>query len=113
LKQYLFCKRLKQKSIFMTKNIVIPIAVSKESIAGCEFPAADVLNEKDKAALVLELENATKLGNIERSKIKIIFEDVDAVKQVETTVWATTDKRVVLKGGIVIPINRIHQIVLV
>ena len=79
----------------------------------CEFPAEDVLNAKDKEALVLLLENATKLGNMEHSKIKIVFEDSDAVKQVETTVWATTDKRVVLKGGVVIPINRIHQIVLV
>ncbi|MFN5630280.1 MAG: hypothetical protein ACK48W_13455 [Bacteroidota bacterium] len=97
----------------MPKNIVIPIQVNKESIAMCEFPAEDVLNAKDKEALVLLLENATKLGNMEHSKIKIVFEDSDAVKQVETTVWATTDKRVVLKGGIVIPINRIHQIVLV
>jgi hypothetical protein len=29
---------------------------------------------------------------------------------VETTIWATTDKRIVLKGGVVIPINRIHQV---
>jgi hypothetical protein len=97
----------------MPKNIVIPIQVNKESIAMSQFPADDVLNAKDKEALVLLLENATKLGNMEHSKIKIVFEDSDAVKQVETTVWATTDKRVVLKGGIVIPINRIHQIVLV
>ncbi len=97
----------------MPKNIVIPIQVNKESIATSQFPADDVLNAKDKEALVLLLESATKLGNMEHSKIKIVFEDSDAVKQVETTVWATTDKRVVLKGGIVIPINRIHQIVLV
>ena len=97
----------------MPKNIVIPIQVNKESIAMSQFPADDVLNAKDKEALVLLLENATKLGNMEHSKIKIVFEDSDAVKQVETTVLATTDKRVVLKGGIVIPINRIHQIVLV
>jgi hypothetical protein len=97
----------------MPKNIVIPMQVNKESIAMSEFPADDVLNATEKEALVLLLENATKLGNMEHGKIKIIFEDSDAVKQVETTVWATTDKRVVLKGGIVIPINRIHQIVLV
>jgi hypothetical protein len=97
----------------MQKNIIIPKQVNKESIATSEFPSQDVLSAEDKAELVLELEKATKLGNMERSKIKIIFEDSDAVKQVETTVWATTDKRVVLKGGIVIPINRIHKIVIV
>ena len=97
----------------MTKNIVIPMQVNKESIASCEFPSQDVLSAEYKDALILELEKATKLGNTERSKIKIVFEDADAVKQVETTVWATTDKGIVLKGGIVIPINRIHQIVIV
>jgi hypothetical protein len=48
----------------MPKNIVIPIQVNKESIAMSQFPADDVLNAKDKEALVLLLENATKLGNM-------------------------------------------------
>jgi hypothetical protein len=29
---------------------------------------------------------------------------------VETTIWATTDTAIMLKGGVVIPIHRIHSI---
>ncbi len=57
-----------------------------------------------------DLERALKLGNLEHNKIKIVFEDTDGVKQVETTVWGVTDKRVILKQGIMIPIHRIYEI---
>jgi hypothetical protein len=30
---------------------------------------------------------------------------------VETTIWGVTDNRVILKQGVVIPVNRIHKIV--
>lgn len=88
-----------------------PIIVSKESIADMTFPSEDVLNQTELIeARMKDLERATTLGNVEQNKNKIIFEDKEGVKQVETTIWATTDKRIVLKGGVVIPINRIHQV---
>jgi hypothetical protein len=59
---------------------------------------------------MLDLERATALGNVEHNKIKITFEDSEGLKQVETTIWATTDKRIILKGGVVIPIIRIHEV---
>ena len=62
---------------------------------------------------MLDLERATTLGNVEQTKIKIIFEDTESIKQVETTIWATTDKRIILKGGVVIPISRIHEVKIV
>jgi hypothetical protein len=90
---------------------ITPIIVSKESIAGLIFPAEDVLKtDAEKSVIKHELERATTLGNVEHNKTKIIFEDNGGVKQVETTIWATTDKRIVLKGGVVIPINRILQV---
>jgi len=88
-----------------------PIIVSKESIADLTFPNEEVLIQADAIqSRKNDLERATTLGNVEQNKTKIIFEDKDGVKQVETTIWATTDKRIVLKGGVVIPINRIHQV---
>jgi len=30
---------------------------------------------------------------------------------VETTIWGVTDNRVILKQGVVIPVNRIHKII--
>jgi hypothetical protein len=88
-----------------------PVTVQKEMISGFRFPEKDVLSSKDDMKIRLaDLERALKLGNLEHNKIKIIFEDTDGIKQVETTVWGVTDKRVILKQGIMIPIHRIYEI---
>jgi hypothetical protein len=55
------------------------------------------------------LYRALALGNLEHSKIRIYFEDNQSKKVVETTVWALTDQRVILKQGHSIPINRIYK----
>jgi hypothetical protein len=85
--------------------------IEKESIESLKFPNTEVLSDKD---LMIERESelnrAMSLGNLEHSKIKIYFEDDSSRKMVETTVWGVTDKRVILKQGVVIPINRIHKI---
>ncbi|MCF8423441.1 MAG: hypothetical protein K9H41_03755 [Bacteroidia bacterium] len=86
-------------------------AIEKEQIGTLKFPSNDVLND---AQLINErnsdLSRALSLGNLEHTKIKIYFEDNQSRKLVETTVWGVTDKRVILKQGVVIPINRVHKI---
>ena len=47
------------------------------------------------------------LGNSYRQKVKIIFKSDEGIQQVETTIWATTENNVVLKGGTSIPISSI------
>ncbi|MCC6372733.1 MAG: hypothetical protein IT236_17140 [Bacteroidia bacterium] len=85
--------------------------IEKEMIPDLRFPATEVLNNKAAIAERDEqLKRALSLGNLEHSKIGIYFEDGVSQKMVETTVWGVTDKRVILKQGIVIPINRIHKI---
>jgi hypothetical protein len=85
--------------------------IEKEKISGLKFPDSDVLNNSDHRKIrSSNLERALKLGNLEHNKIKIVFEDNEGMKQVETTVWGVTDKRVILKQGIVIPIHRIHDV---
>lgn len=85
--------------------------VEKEKIADLKFPATEVLIDPE---LIKERDNnlqrALSLGNLEHSKICIYFEDDTSSKMVETTVWGVTDKRVILKQGVVIPIHRIHSI---
>ena len=94
-----------------TTNVNMPLSVEKESIRGLKFPANDVLTSKDGISIRnSNLERALKLGNLEHNKIKIVFEDSEGMKQVETTVWGVTDKRVILKQGVLIPIHRIHEI---
>ena len=88
-----------------------PLSIEKENIRGLKFPANDVLTSSDEIKIrYSNLERALKLGNLEHNKIKIVFEDADGLKQVETTVWGVTDKRVILKNGVLIPIHRIHEI---
>jgi hypothetical protein len=83
--------------------------IEKENIEGLKFPNQEVLNsDVEIQKRQSDLERALSLGNMEQIKIKIFFEDTQSQKYVETTVWGVTDKRVILKQGVVIPINRIH-----
>lgn len=84
--------------------------IEKEAIADLNFPRKDVLEEKeDIARRRQELDRALSLGNLEHSKIKIYFEDDNSKKMVETTIWGVTEERVILKQGVVIPIQRIYK----
>jgi len=90
------------------------ILVEKEQIAGkLEFPKHDVLSESN-ARLEREtaLQRATKLGNNYKGKIRLIFSTLSGDHVVETTVWASTEKNVQLKGGVLIPIHAIKEVVL-
>ena len=87
--------------------------IEKESIENLKFPNKEVLTDKhlmnERRA---DLDRALTLGNLEHSKIKIYFADDESNKVVETTVWAVTDKRVILKQGVGIPIARILSVTL-
>ena len=86
-------------------------SIEKEEVAFLRFPDKEVLADN---TLIKQrdsdLKRALSLGNLEHSKIKIYFEDDTSPKYIETTVWGVTDKRVILKQNMVIPINRIHKI---
>lgn len=84
--------------------------IEKEFIDTLHFPHTDVLEEKeDIQRRNSELNRALSLGNLEHSKIKIFFEDDQSRKVVETTIWGVTDEKIILKQGVVIPINRIYK----
>jgi len=86
-------------------------SIDKEKIEALKFPSDEVLTDKDAIKeRESELNRALTLGNLEHTKIKIYFEDDMSKKIVETTVWGVTDKRVILKQGVVIPIHRVHKI---
>lgn len=92
----------------MTEEFTI---IEKEDIASLKFPSTDVLDDDNEVKTrISEINRALSLGNLEHSKIKIFFEDNESKKIVNTTVWAVTDKNVVLKQGVVIPINRIYKL---
>lgn len=87
--------------------------VEKELIEKMHFPQQEVLTDLD---LIkdrnLDAQKAMKLGNSFKDKIKIVFEDHEGVKMVVTTIWGVTEKYVMLKRGMTIPLHRIHQIII-
>ncbi len=92
----------------MTEEFTI---IEKEEIASLKFPTTDVLDDdNDIKTRVSDINRALSLGNLEHSKIKIFFEDNESKKIVNTTVWAVTDKNVILKQGVMIPIQRIYKL---
>lgn len=85
--------------------------IEKEEIEGLKFPAVEVLTEQEHIQERNEnLKRALTLGNLERGKARIYFADDQNLKVVETTVWGVTDKRIILKHGVVIPIHRVHKV---
>ncbi len=75
--------------------------VDRKEIPGFKFPATEVLKSAENRKIrTIKLENATRLGNIERYKVKIVFEDSEDIKMVYTTIWHSTEKYISLKGGI-------------
>lgn len=86
--------------------------VSKEEIKNFKFPKTDVFTDMEEInRRRIELDRSTILGNIEKQKVFIYFEDDQGLKKVETTIWATTEKNIALKSGVHIPIHRIYKIV--
>lgn len=90
------------------------LLVQKEEVASLHFPQDDVLFLKDdQARRKKRLDDAIALGNIEHEKVKILFQDIEGLKRVETTIWGVTDKSIILKKGVIIPIHRIVKIDLI
>lgn len=86
--------------------------IDKELITSLSFPNTEVLEDiADVKQRKEDLDRALSLGNLEHLKIKIYFEDDISFKMVETTIWGVTDNRVILKQGVVIPVNRIHKLI--
>lgn len=88
----------------------IPL-IEKESLDSLKFPQQDVLRDHlSISQRIKALHHATSLGNLDKHKVTIIFEDSTGLKRVNTTIWAITDKRIVLKNNRTIPIARIYTV---
>lgn len=86
--------------------------IEKENIKGLQFKGAEVLSDVNAQKVrASELHRGMLLGNAYKSKVKIIFESIAGMNMVNTTIWATTDKNVVLKGGLLIPICSIIEVI--
>ncbi len=88
-------------------------AIEKELIEKTHFPTGEVLNSPEQIKQRLsQAKNASTLGNSFKHKVKIIFEDEEGKKMVETTIWGVTEKYLLLKRGMSLPLCRVHQILI-
>lgn len=95
----------------MNAAIQSPTLIPKEQVAQLRFPPGEVLTTPDeRMRRRAELDRALVLGNVDHNKVRITFRDSEGMKQVETTIWAVTEERVILKSGMVIPIRCITDV---
>jgi hypothetical protein len=82
--------------------------IEREQLKECAFKkpiykSTDLeLSERNKRLYLAML-----MGNNFQSKVKIVFNTLEGYKEILTTVWATTEKFILLKGGNHIPLEAI------
>ncbi len=85
--------------------------IPKERIPGLRFPQDPLAITMDQRRSMLRtLQVATRLGNAEHGKCRIVFQDDQGLKAVETTIWAFDPENIVLKYGTTIPVSRVVSI---
>jgi len=86
--------------------------IPKEQLADIRFAREEVLPHVDEIKLrEMDLTRALILGNLEHQKVKLFICDEELnFLLVETTIWAVTDSRVCLKGGLNVPKQAIVQV---
>ncbi|PVH27035.1 hypothetical protein [Sphingobacterium corticibacter] len=81
--------------------------IEKEEIEQYKFVPAEVDRTKEFAS---KLSDALRLGNEFKSKTAMTFMTEDGPKRVETTVWSLTEKYIVLKASVLIPMRSLIDI---
>lgn len=88
-----------------------PLIIEKEEVGALKFPASEVLSSPELIEQrAKQLNKALSLGNLDKIKVKIEFEDEKSIRVVHTTIWAVTEFNIILKSHVTIPRNRIHRI---
>ena len=93
----------------------IPLLINKEHVAHVQFHSKEVLSnplEIQKRNLLLQ--KALKLGNTYKSHVKLVFLNAQGeTMSTVATVWAITERFVVLKSNMMIPITSVLRVELV
>lgn len=94
------------------KNLKNAVLIDRTEIANVSFPEEDVLEDTDLVKhRSRKIHRATSLGNLEHRKVHIIFKDNESLKRVHTTIWVQMGENIILKERILLPVNRIVDIV--
>ncbi|WP_380869609.1 hypothetical protein [Sphingobacterium corticis] len=81
--------------------------IEKEEIQKYKFVPAEVDGTE---AFLSKLSSAQRLGNEFKAKTALTFMTEDGPKRVETTVWSLTEKYLVLKAGVLIPLRSLIDV---
>lgn len=93
----------------LVSSIAMSPIIEKEFINEQNFEKAN--HSKEEGSIIKQkLFDAMMLGNSAHHKVHIAFLTDEGTKIVHTTVWATTDNFIILKGGRYIPIQSILAI---
>jgi hypothetical protein len=85
--------------------------IEKENISGLHFSKGEVLTNKTAIdARRFYLDEACRLGNEFKGKVKIVFKSDEGIYEVHTTIWNVGDDIVSLKAGVYIPVPCIISI---
>ena len=89
------------------------ITIEKEMLDKIHYPDQEVLLEPEQITKrESNAKKAIKLGNLFKDKVKVVFEDTEGIKLVQTTIWGMTERYLIFKRGMVMPLNRIHEIII-
>ena len=81
-------------------------------IANVQFKKEDVFNTiHEKKERLKKLISAMKLGNNHKQKVRIHFLNInDQLIEIKAKVWSVTEKYVILRNSIAIPISSIREV---
>ena len=85
-----------------------PEVIEKEVVKDLTFKLPIRFDQEPN--IMRKLEEATRLGSGYHTKVGIVFHDDSGLKRVNTTIWATGQKYICLKGGMWIPIDHIVEL---
>jgi len=87
--------------------------IQKEEINGLKFGKEEVLDSSEKKMLRYHLlKQGELLGNAYKQKTKLFFRTLEGHCMVYTTIWFANETHVQLKGGVMIPVRVIEDVML-
>ncbi len=88
--------------------------IDKSVISNILFRNREILESSEDISLrSQDLSRAMSLGNLFKEKVRIQFEtSYGELMETEATIWSVTEKNVLLKGGLMIPIHSISKVTL-
>jgi hypothetical protein len=90
------------------------VKIDKYNLDQVTYAKREVLeDQEEREDRLREIQRGMRLGNTHKLHSRIIFETEDGeIIETEATIWAVTEKRVMLKNDLSIPIRCIYSVIL-